>query len=129
MSSIEALIQKSPTAHKAVFYCLEKSMGAARKIDVYGAKGGSEKPKTPTEAPDSLRSVAIAKMLIAVGEGEFDGAPNQHCADHRRSCPGERRNHVKLLRGSGPGDQHHEHVMARSEGSTSELGIGVPLVE
>ncbi|WP_353631333.1 phage tail protein [Pseudomonas canadensis] len=51
-------------------------MGAARKIDVYGAKGGSEKPKTPTEAPDSLRSVAIAKMLIAVGEGEFDGVPN-----------------------------------------------------
>ncbi|MBY8946370.1 phage tail protein [Pseudomonas sp. SH10-3B] len=50
-------------------------MSAARKIDVYGAKGGSEKPKTPTEAPDSLRSVAIAKMLIAVGEGEFDGAP------------------------------------------------------
>ncbi|WLG31860.1 phage tail protein [Pseudomonas simiae] len=50
-------------------------MGAARKIDLYGAKGGSEKPKTPTEAPDSLRSVAIAKMLIAVGEGEFDGAP------------------------------------------------------
>ena len=50
-------------------------MGAARKIDVSGAKGGSEKPKTPTEAPDSLRSVAIAKMLIAVGEGEFDGAP------------------------------------------------------
>lgn len=50
-------------------------MVAAHKIDVYGAKGGSEKPKTPTEAPDSLRSVAIAKMLIAVGEGEFDGAP------------------------------------------------------
>lgn len=50
-------------------------MGAARKIDVYGAKSGSEKPKTPTEAPDSLRSVAIAKMLIAVGEGDFDGDP------------------------------------------------------
>ncbi len=50
-------------------------MGAAHKIDVYGAKGGSDKPKTPTEAPDSLRSVAIAKMLIAVGEGEFEGIP------------------------------------------------------
>ncbi|WP_053128182.1 phage tail protein [Pseudomonas sp. MIACH] len=50
-------------------------MGAARKIDVYGAKGGSDKPKTPTEAPDSLRSVAMAKMLIAVGEGEFEGTP------------------------------------------------------
>ncbi|MBT2374858.1 TipJ family phage tail tip protein [Pseudomonas fluorescens] len=50
-------------------------MGAARKIEIHGAKGGEEKPKTPTEAPDSLRSVAVAKMLIAVGEGEFEGTP------------------------------------------------------
>ncbi|AZF05601.1 host specificity protein J [Pseudomonas sp. R5-89-07] len=50
-------------------------MGAASKIDIHGAKGGEEKPKTPTEAPDSLRSVAIAKMLIAIGEGEFEGTP------------------------------------------------------
>ncbi|QQU69372.1 phage tail protein [Pseudomonas fluorescens] len=50
-------------------------MGAAHKIDIHGAKGGEEKPKTPTEAPDSLRSVAVAKMLIAVGEGEFEGTP------------------------------------------------------
>ncbi|NVZ70465.1 phage tail protein [Pseudomonas costantinii] len=50
-------------------------MGAVRKIDIRGAKGGEAKPKTPTETPDSLRSVAIAKMLIAVGEGEFEGTP------------------------------------------------------
>ncbi len=50
-------------------------MGAAQNIEIHGAKGGEEKPKTPTEAPDSLRSVALAKMLIAVGEGEFDGTP------------------------------------------------------
>lgn len=50
-------------------------MGAARKLDVFGAKGGSDKPKTPTEMPDSLRSLAIVKMLIAVGEGEFAGLP------------------------------------------------------
>lgn len=50
-------------------------MGAAEKIDVFGAKGGSDKPKTPTEAPDSLRSVAVAKILIAIGEGEFAGNP------------------------------------------------------
>lgn len=50
-------------------------MGAAEKIDIYGAKGGEDKPKTPTEAPDSLRSIAIAKMLIGVGEGEFEGVP------------------------------------------------------
>lgn len=50
-------------------------MGDDSKIDIHGAKGGEEKPKTPTEAPDSLRSVAVAKMLIAVGEGEFEGSP------------------------------------------------------
>lgn len=50
-------------------------MGAAHLLDIHGAKGGSDKPKTPTEAPDSLRSIALAKMLIAVGEGEFDGIP------------------------------------------------------
>ncbi|PXX51829.1 Phage-related protein, tail component [Pseudomonas sp. LAMO17WK12:I10] len=50
-------------------------MDAAQKLDIYGAKGGSDKPKQPTEAPDSLRSVAVAKMLIAVGEGEFAGVP------------------------------------------------------
>ena len=50
-------------------------MGAAQLLVIHGAKGGSDKPKTPTEAPDSLRSIALAKMLIAVGEGEFDGIP------------------------------------------------------
>jgi len=50
-------------------------MGVVQGIEVHGAKGGEKKPKTPIEAPDSLRSVAIAKMLIAVGEGEFEGVP------------------------------------------------------
>lgn len=50
-------------------------MGAVQNIKVHGAKGGEKKPKAPIEAPDSLRSVAIAKMLIAVGEGEFEGVP------------------------------------------------------
>ena len=50
-------------------------MGAAQQLDIYGAKGGSDKPKTPSEAPDSLRSVAVAKILIAMGEGEFAGNP------------------------------------------------------
>ncbi|WP_085987321.1 phage tail protein [Pseudomonas alabamensis] len=40
-----------------------------------GAKGGASKPKTPVEAPDSLQSTNIAKLLLAVGEGEFDGIP------------------------------------------------------
>jgi predicted phage tail protein len=50
-------------------------MGAAERIDITGAKGGSSSPKTPIEAADSLRSTNLAKILIAVGEGEFDGVP------------------------------------------------------
>lgn len=51
-------------------------MGAAQKLDIHGAKGGESKPKSPVEAPDSLRSTNVAKILIAVGEGEFDGTPS-----------------------------------------------------
>ena len=50
-------------------------MGAAQKLDIHGAKSGESKPKSPVEAPDSLRSTNVAKILIAVGEGEFDGTP------------------------------------------------------
>ncbi|WP_445672709.1 phage tail protein [Pseudomonas inefficax] len=50
-------------------------MGAAAHLDITGAKGGSSKPKTPVEAPDSLQSTNLGKMLIAVGEGEFDEEP------------------------------------------------------
>ncbi|MBH3308949.1 phage tail protein [Pseudomonas mosselii] len=50
-------------------------MGAELPPDVTGAKGGEKKPKAPYEAPDSLRSTNIAKILLAVGEGEFDGTP------------------------------------------------------
>ncbi|MGY5333072.1 TipJ family phage tail tip protein [Pseudomonas protegens] len=44
-------------------------------VEIRGAKGGEKKPKAPYEAPDSLRSTNIAKILLAVGEGEFDGTP------------------------------------------------------
>jgi predicted phage tail protein len=53
-------------------------MGAAKKIDIHGAKGGESKPKSPTEAGDSLRSTNLAKLLIAVGEGEFDEVPTDY---------------------------------------------------
>ncbi|MCE6983958.1 hypothetical protein EI534_42730, partial [Pseudomonas frederiksbergensis] len=47
----------------------------AQQLDIRGAKGGGSKPKQPTEAPDSLQSTNLAKILIAVGEGEFEGTP------------------------------------------------------
>ncbi len=41
---------------------------------IKGRKGGSSKQRTPTEQPDDLQSVAKAKVLIALGEGEFAGS-------------------------------------------------------
>ena len=40
---------------------------------IKGRKGGSSKTRTPTEQPDDLQSIAKAKILIALGEGEFAG--------------------------------------------------------
>ncbi|ANJ99024.1 TipJ family phage tail tip protein [Serratia plymuthica] len=40
---------------------------------IEGRKGGSSSPSTPTESPDSLQSTSYAKILLALGEGEFAG--------------------------------------------------------
>ncbi len=51
-------------------------MGAEHQ-HLTGRKGGSSKPKQPSIARDSLQSVATAKVLLAVGEGEFAGVPSE----------------------------------------------------
>lgn len=40
---------------------------------IKGRKGGSSSSRTPIEQPDDLQSVAKAKILLALGEGEFAG--------------------------------------------------------
>lgn len=45
---------------------------ATKKV-LKGRKGGSSSSRTPTEQPDDLQSVAKAKILVALGEGEFAG--------------------------------------------------------
>ena len=42
---------------------------------VQGSKGGEEEAHTPVETPNNLLSVAYAKVLIAVAEGELAGNP------------------------------------------------------
>lgn len=46
-------------------------MGSALKIR--GAKGGESKPRQPYKAPDSALSIATAKMLYIISEGEIAG--------------------------------------------------------
>lgn len=45
----------------------------ATSTPIRGRKGGSSSSRTPTEQPDDLQSVAKAKILLALGEGEFAG--------------------------------------------------------
>ncbi|HCC6308522.1 TipJ family phage tail tip protein [Citrobacter freundii] len=45
----------------------------AKEKVLNGRKGGSTSSRTPTEQPDDLQSVAKAKILVALGEGEFAG--------------------------------------------------------
>lgn len=50
----------------------------ATAIAIKGRKGGSSSSRTPTEQPDDLQSVAKAKILLALGEGEFAGGLTAH---------------------------------------------------
>lgn len=40
---------------------------------IHSQKGGGGSPRVPVEQPDDLQSIAKAKLLIALGEGEFAG--------------------------------------------------------
>ncbi|MCU8048423.1 phage tail protein [Shewanella sp. SM65] len=44
-----------------------------QQLTIHGAKGGEGEQRSPVESPDDLRSIAKAKILLAIGEGEFDG--------------------------------------------------------
>lgn len=48
---------------------------STQELIVKGSKGGKEKPYTPRETPDNLQSISRAKILLALGEGEFEGVP------------------------------------------------------
>ncbi|MCD0280450.1 host specificity protein J [Xanthomonas melonis] len=45
-------------------------------VDIQGAKKGGSAARQPVESPDSLRSIAYAKILLAVSEGEIVGPVN-----------------------------------------------------
>ncbi|WP_259574306.1 phage tail protein [Shewanella baltica] len=44
-----------------------------QQLTLHGAKAGEGEQRSPVESPDDLRSIAKAKILLAIGEGEFDG--------------------------------------------------------
>lgn len=100
---------------------------APRKIT--GQKGGSSKSRTPTEQPDDLQSVAKAKLLVALGEGEFaggltgkdiflDGTPLEN-ADGSKNFGG-------VVWDFRPGTQAQQYIQG-IPGSENEISMGVEI--
>ncbi|WP_313099485.1 TipJ family phage tail tip protein [Atlantibacter hermannii] len=93
---------------------------------IKGRKGGGSKQRTPTEQPDDLQSVAKAKILLALGEGEFaggltgrniflDGTPIEN--------PDGSRNFSGVAWDFRPGTQAQPYIQGMP-GSENEISVG-----
>ncbi|MGG9545606.1 TipJ family phage tail tip protein [Klebsiella pneumoniae] len=93
---------------------------------IKGRKGGGSKQRTPTEQPDDLQSVAKAKILLALGEGEFaggltgkdiylDGTPLEN-ADGSQNFSG-------VSWGFRPGTQAQTYIQG-IPGTENEISVG-----
>ncbi|WP_368083962.1 TipJ family phage tail tip protein [Klebsiella michiganensis] len=94
---------------------------------IKGCKGGSSSPRTPTEQPDDLQSVAKAKILIALGEGEFAGALTAKDI-YLDGTPLENSDGSQNFSGVAwefrPGTQAHNYIQG-IPGSENEINVGV----
>ncbi|EOY3598279.1 TPA: host specificity protein J [Enterobacter hormaechei subsp. xiangfangensis] len=93
---------------------------------ITGRKGGSSSSRTPVEQPDDLQSVAKAKILMVLGEGEFaggltardiylDGTPLQN-ADGSENFSG-------VVWEFRPGTQA-QHYIQGIPGTENEISVG-----
>ncbi|BEM76410.1 host specificity protein [Serratia marcescens] len=96
---------------------------------IQGRKGGGGGGYTPSESPDSVQSIARAKMLFALGEGEFaggldgtqifaDGTPINN-ADGGENFPGFRWEFR-------PGSQAQDYIQGIPS-VENEISVGVEL--
>ncbi|MEG6428463.1 phage tail protein [Enterobacter hormaechei] len=93
---------------------------------ITGRKGGSSSSRTPVEQPDDLQSVAKAKILMVLGEGEFaggltardiylDGTPLQN-ADGSKNFSG-------VVWEFRPGTQAQDYIQG-IPGTENEISVG-----
>lgn len=104
-------------------------MGEIMENIIQGRKGGGGGGHTPTESPDSIQSIARAKILLALGEGEFaggldgtniflDGTPLQ-APDGTSNFPG-------VQWEFRPGTQSQSYIQG-IPGAENEISIGTEL--
>ncbi|MDC9612295.1 phage tail protein [Xenorhabdus khoisanae] len=98
---------------------------------IQGSKGGSESPRTPVESPDSLQSTSYAKILLALGEGEFEGGldgTNIFLDNTPIIGPDGQANFEGVKWEFRPGTPHQEYIPGMPA-VENELTVGTELME
>lgn len=96
---------------------------------IQGRKGGGGSSHTPVESPDSIQSIAKAKMLIALGEGEFAGeldGSNIFLNGTPATSPDGTLNFPGFEWEFRPGTQMQSYIQGMP-GAENEISIGVDL--
>lgn len=97
---------------------------------IIGSKSSGEKARTPVESPDSLQSIAYAKILDLVSEGEIYGLVNGEASIYLNETPILNENGTRNFSGTtydvrnGTQDQSYIQGFPASE---NEVGVGVEL--
>ncbi|MFC0225695.1 DUF1983 domain-containing protein [Serratia aquatilis] len=96
---------------------------------IQGRKGGGDSGHTPTESPDSIQSIARAKILLALGEGEFAGGldgQNIFLNDTPVMSPDGTLNFPGVEWEFRPGTQMQNYIPG-IPGAENEISIGIPV--
>lgn len=98
--------------------------------NIQGAKKGASEARTPVETPDSLRSIAFAKIVDLISEGEIEGLVDGLKSVVLDGTPLENADgsfnfeNVRIETRSGSQDQAH---IAGFPSVENEIGVGVEL--
>ncbi|CBJ83049.1 putative phage host specificity protein (phage tail protein) [Xenorhabdus bovienii SS-2004] len=98
---------------------------------IQGSKGGGESPRTPVESPDSLQSTSYAKILLALGEGEFAGGldgTNIFVDNTPIIGPDGQANFTGLKWEFRPGTPHQDYIKGMPA-VENDITVGTELVE
>lgn len=91
---------------------------------IKGAKGGGKKPRTPREAPDSLVSIAYARLIDLVSEGEIEGLVDGERSIYLDETPADQFSGFTWEQRTGTQDQDYLQGFPQVE---NEIGIGTEL--
>lgn len=104
-------------------------MGETMTDVIQGRKGGGGSSHTPTESPDSIQSIARAKILLALGEGEFAGGldgQNIFLDGTPVFSPDGTLNYPGFEWDFRPGTQMQNYIQGMP-GAENEISVGVDL--